>query len=171
MSIKFPLPKLRSLTLANETCHMEHYLTRDYDDVGEAAEELPAVMGWLNYHFAEASEAADRAKRQYREEEARVYFELRNGGFETGGYGDKQTESALSKATILEPTVQKKAVAWEAASKVCEQIRGQVLALQVKLDLIRTSEATRRRIHEAPVSDEEVAIRPRGSQEQQNETQ
>jgi hypothetical protein len=164
--MKYPLPPLRSLTMDKEVCHIEYYLTRDYDDVGEAAEELPAVMSWLNYHFAECIELADRAKRLYKEEAARVYFELRNGGFETAGYGDKQSENALEKATIMEPTVQRKAVEWEAASKLCERIRGQVMALQVKLDLLRTSEATRRRIHEAPVSDDEVTIkRPQNQQD------
>jgi hypothetical protein len=140
-----------------ETYYFDEIWKADYDNVAEASAVIPSVISWLVYHKAEAIERHMRSKRLYDEAEAEAYFELRGGEFEAKGFAGKPTEEAMKKAVVLMPSVRGAAQNLEAAARWKDQLTGLLVAVQAKLDLIRTTEATKRRIQEpTPVRDEEV---------------
>ncbi len=124
---------------------LSRYLGRDYDDVTEASAELPAVHEWVNEKLQVYAEMLNTRKAELREAEAVAYFDLRKGAFDAD-YGGKQTEGALDKAVCLDKEV--RALVREVAvlSGWCTRLRGIQEALGMKLDLVRSSEATRRQV-------------------------
>jgi hypothetical protein len=151
-----PVPQLAKLKLGGETLDLDYFLTRVFDDVAQVTEELPAAICWLNWKRADAIQWEMIAERELKEAEATAYFELRNGGFEDKNYGGKMTDKAVTCATCLEPTVIASAKVYESRRAMRERIYGCVVALQARLDLVRTSEATRRRLQTAPPTDEDM---------------
>jgi hypothetical protein len=156
-----PIPMLKTLTMGQgkfqETVDLEAIWRAEYDNVAEAAETLPGLISWLCYWKADCIEKVERSKRLYDEAEAEAYFELRGGQFETDGFAGKPTEEALKKAVVLRPSVRGAAQVLEKAMNEKEVVNGVLLAIQAKLDLVRTTEATKRRIQEpTPVRDEDV---------------
>jgi hypothetical protein len=80
--------------------------------------------------------------------EATAYFALKNGEFQSRGYGDKPTADALKAAVALDDDVIKEAedlAVWSALEDRLERI---MKSLSAKLDLVRSSEATRRKLVE-----------------------
>lgn len=156
-----PIPMLDALTLGEgkfkETAPLKEIWEAEYDNVAEAAETLPGFIAWLAHHKGDAVEAVERNKRLYEEAEAEAYFELRAGGFETDGFAGKPTEEALKKAVMMKPMVRGAAEVYEKSLNLKEVINGVLIAIQAKLDLVRTTEATKRRIQEpTPVRDEDI---------------
>ena len=93
--MKPPVPKLSKLTLDGETLDLEYLLTTEFEDVAEAAEKLPGAIAWLNWKRADTYEQVEVHTRKFKEEEARQYFELRNGAFEERNYGGRMTDKSL----------------------------------------------------------------------------
>ena len=153
---KMPVPQLAKLTLGTESLDLDYFLTREYDDVAQVTEELPGAIGWLNWKRADALQWEMIAEREMKEAEATAYFELRNGGFDDKQYGGKMTDKAVSLAVRLEETVIAAAQVYEKRRAMRERIQGCIEALQCRLDLVRTSEATRRRLVTAPPTDQEI---------------
>ncbi len=151
-----PVPRLSKFVIDGETIDLDYLLTTEFEEVAEAAEKLPGAIAWLNWKRADASEQVDISERQFKEEEARQYFELRNGAFEERNYGGKMTDKAVALAVRLEQSVINKAREWEIWRAHLLRITGQIEALQAKLDLVRTSEATRRRLITTPPTDTEI---------------
>lgn len=144
--MKPPVPLLSVLTIDGETIDLDYLLNAPYEDVSEAAEKLPGAISWMNDKRADAYEQLALATRKHKEEQARQYFELREGGFEERGLGGKVTETALKMAVMLEPSVIAAATIMESWDARLMRVTGQIEAVQAKLDLVRTSEATRRRL-------------------------
>lgn len=144
-----------------QTAPLKEIWEAEYDNVAEASETIPGLIAWFSYHLGDVITAIERAKRLYEEAEAEAYFELRGGKFETDGYAGKPTEEALKKAVMLIPTVRGAAEQYENILGQKDAIKGILQGLQAKLDLVRTTEATKRRIQEPTpvgrVSDEEVS--------------
>lgn len=154
--MKNPVPRLAKFKIDGEVIDLDYLLTTDFDEVAEAAEKLPSAISWLNWKRADAVQEVALAERRMKEEEARQYFELRNGAFEERAYGGKMTDKAVQLAVRLEPKyieAQEVHAGWQAH---LARIYGQIDALQAKLDLVRTSEATRRRLVTAPPTDTQL---------------
>jgi len=147
---KIIVPKLKNIKIGNETLDLDSLLNSEFEDVREASEQLPAAIAWLGFHRGYAYERLTIAEQEWNEAEARVYFDLRNGAFVERGYGDKMTEEALKKAVLLDESVSQAAVEYASAKRWLEVYNSTIEALVAKLDLVRTSEATRRRLIEVP---------------------
>jgi len=154
--MKPPVPRLSKFTIDGETLDLDYLLTTEFENVSEAAEKLPSAISWLNWKRADMVEQVALAERRLKEEEARQYFELRNGAFEERNYGGKMTDKAVILAVRLEQSVSRAAETLASWQAMLARIYGQVDALQAKLDLVRTSEATRRRLFTAPPTDPEL---------------
>src|SRR5215831_11441489 len=99
------LPQIPPLNIGDFNLDLQYYVQKEYFDIGEAAVELPTVIEWLNYQHQIALEMKLRQKAQLERREAETYFELKGGGFESKGYGDKMTADALKAAVALDQTV------------------------------------------------------------------
>ena len=91
-------------------------------------------------------------KQEINEVEARAYMDLRGGLFEERGYG-KLTEKALDHAVALEETVRKVHREFATLSSWCNRLEHLMSALQMKIELTRSSEATRRLVEEHTPAD------------------
>jgi len=147
------VPRLKSIEFGKAKLDLDDLLCRDYDSIAEAAQSLPAAIAWVVECRAYMVERVDLKKRQYDEEVAQTYFALKGGAFEAQGYGPKPTEIALKHAIVLNPNVKAAAQDLEDAKYHLNLYSGQLQALQSKLELVRSSEATRRRLIE-PTYDE-----------------
>jgi hypothetical protein len=151
--VKIVIPKLAKIKVGQESLDLDYLLNTDFDDVREASEKIPAAIAWLGWQRAYAYEWLTVAEQVWNEAEAEAYFDLKHGGFIEKGYGDKMTEEALKKAVFLDPKVHKAAVDYGSAKRWLEVYDSGIKSLLAKLDLVRTSEATRRRLTE-PLADE-----------------
>lgn len=145
---------------------IDQYLTTDYVDVSQAAQELPAVMEWINelrQYYAEERELAEAdldyakasAKADLEFAEATAYFDLRgtgDGNF-AANYERKPTEEGIRMAIILDPAARKLKLSSNVRelkvkiatlSAMHSRLSGTIQSLQAKVELIRSSEATRR---------------------------
>lgn len=148
--MKFVVPKLANIKIGDATLNIDALLNNDYEDVREASEKIPAAIAWLGWHRGTAVERLTIADQTWKEAEATVYFSLKSGGFIEKGYGDKMTEEALKKALVLDEKVRFAANEYAKAQRWVETFESTIKALIAKLDLVRTSEATRRRVMELP---------------------
>lgn len=126
---------------------VQYYLTEQYDDVGAAAQELPAVIESLNELRQAYIEEKELAKGTVARAEAEAYFDLRGTGEGSfaNNYAGKLTEDALKMAVALDRKV---AAAQENLAKMVAQVSrlsGTISAFEAKVELLRSSEATRRK--------------------------
>ena len=142
------VPNLRSLKVGDETLALHDLLQAPYEDISEAAEQLPAAIGWLGYQRAIGIERMILSEQAWKKAEATQYFELKNGGFISGGFGDKPTEDALKRALLLTPQVEEACADYAMRKRHVEWVSASIEALKAKLELVRSSEATRRMEHE-----------------------
>ena len=138
-------PPLASFELDGYRLDVAHYLNADYSDVSVASAELPAVNEWINEKLQAYVEMLHITRAELAEAEATAYFTLRKGAF-ADDYGGKQTEESLKHAVALDPEVKKLVRSEAVLSAWCGRLRGVQSSLSMKLDLVRSSEATRRKV-------------------------
>jgi hypothetical protein len=140
------LPRLRPIELDSYILDLEYFLRQDYADIGQAAEELPAIAEWVNEQLQSITEQRLIKKQEIKEVEASAYFDLKRGAFAERDYSGTMTEGALQQALVLEGAV--KQVHREHAVLVGwhKRLTNLQFSFQSKLDLIRSTEATRRRL-------------------------
>jgi hypothetical protein len=144
-----PIPEgmleLDVLTLSGQSVDLNYYFTQDYSDISQAAEELPNLIEWINSQLQVMYEDKLNAEQQLKKAEAEAFFDLKGGTFATV-YGGKPTEKALGHAVTLDENVQKTWKNLNILSAWCRRLQNLQNSLTTKLDLIRSSEATRRRL-------------------------
>jgi hypothetical protein len=145
----------------DEKIDLNYYFTQEYSDIGQAAAELPNLIEWCNWKGQLAYEDKLNAEQELATAEANAFFDLKKGLFEDL-YGLKPTDAALKHAVNKDEGVIE---AWQKLNRAAGWVR-RFTALQnslaTKLDLIRSSEATRRRL----VDPAELELdRKRGSEE------
>jgi hypothetical protein len=140
---------LEPIELNGQSLDLNYYFGQDYLDIEHAAKELPAVVEWVNAQYHVIYEDMLTFKDDLERAEARAFFDLKDGGY-AQKYGGKATEKSLEHAITLDDRV-------IALKKNYNNLRGWVKrlyalqeSLQTKLELVRSSEATRRRLVEAP---------------------
>ena len=138
------LPRIPPLELNGYSFDVQHYLNREYMDIQDASVELPSVIEWLNYQTQIYMESKMATKAALEREEAQAYFALKGGEFQRKGYGDKTTEDALKRAVDLDEGVIKLKEDLAVYSPLVERLIRIQQSLQFKLELVRSSEATRR---------------------------
>lgn len=145
---KIFVPVLKSYEAGDVKVDLSAILNAPYEDISEAAEAIPGWIGWFGYQKGMAIEALLNSEFAWKQAEATQYFELKNGAFVTQGFGEKPTEAALEKAVNLTDPVKAAADEYAACKRHLEWISSTIEALKAKLELVRSSEATRRMEHE-----------------------
>lgn len=149
--MKEPVPTLKKFTVGDETLDLNYLLNAPYEDIREASENIPAAIGWMGYHRGVANERLIIAEQAWKAAEATAYFALKNGGFISGGFGEKVTEEGLKKALELDKGVKDACAAYATRKRHVDWISASIDALKAKLELVRSSEVTRR-LEDEPVS-------------------
>lgn len=145
---KTETPVIREFKVGGVVVNVDYILNCPYEDIREAAEQIPAYLGWFAHQKACAHERLINAKYKRDQAEARAYFELKGGQFLARGYGEKMTETALDKAVMLDPTVEAAVDHLKTCQKNFDWLNGTIDSLMAKLELVRSTEATRRMEHE-----------------------
>lgn len=146
--MKRMVPQLKSLTIGSDTLDLNYLLNAVFEDIGEAAESIPAAIGWLGYQRALAVQRLILSEQTWKKVEAQEYFDLKNGEYVSRGFGEKLTEEALKKAVVLADKVTEACEDYAKCKKNVDWMSTSIEALQAKLELVRSSEATRRMEHE-----------------------
>jgi len=139
------LPPLGTLDLGEGVEYkldLDHWLSREYGDIGHAASELPAVIEWVNSQLQTITEAKIAKKHEIKEAEARAYFALRRGELPDEG---KKTDTSITHAIALDEEVMEVHRSFAVLSAWSQRLSNLLFSLQAKLDLVRSTEATRRK--------------------------
>ena len=145
------LPKLDVIELDGYKLDVQHFLCHEYQDIREAAEELPAIIEWVNAQLQSITEQMLQKKQHIKEVEAAAFFDLSNGKF-AEEYESKMTAAALERAVVLVPEVKKVHKDYSILYGWVKRLTNLQYSLQAKLDLTRSSEATRRRLADGETS-------------------
>jgi len=143
-----PLPDLPAIDIGGFNLDIAYYLNKEYLDIGLAALELPALIETLNWQNQSNVEQLMRCKSVLGRVEAQRYFDLKQGGFEEEGFGEKATDKAVEMAIRLDPKVADLEDNVAILTAWTERLRNLMRSLQFKLDLVRSTEATRRKLPE-----------------------
>jgi hypothetical protein len=147
--MKDVVPPLKELKLDNESIDLKYLLQAPYEDIREACDQIPAALGWLGHRRAMAIERLIVNEQMWKEAESKAYFELKGGGYVSGGYGEKFTEESLKRALVLADEVKAACDKYASSKRNVERLSSAIDALHAKLDLVRSSEVTRRMEHES----------------------
>lgn len=142
---KSHLPKLDTIKLGGYELDVGHYLCREYTDISEAAEELPAIIEWVNIQVQDLTEQLIQKKQEIKEVEAAAFIDLSGTTF-VEKYSIKQTSAAVERAIHLEEPVKRVHREYSVLKAWVNRLTNLQFSLQAKLDLTRSSEATRRRL-------------------------
>jgi hypothetical protein len=145
-SLPFELPKLGILDMGDgESLNLDQVFEQDYLDIRFACQALPVHIEWTNARLEECIRARFQWKHAIKRKMAEAYKRLREGEFTEKGWGVKMTETALEHAVNCDDEVQK-AVDYHALyAALSVRLSNLISSLQAKLDLVRSSEATRRK--------------------------
>lgn len=143
------LPPLQKYDDGQNSLDLDHFLKKDYVDVNQASLQLPPIIEWVNQVRADFQEQMLVAKQAIKEAEARAYFDLRGGGFEQK-YSGKASEAALAQAVVLEEKVATAYRDYAVLYAHVQRLANTMISLQAKLDLVRTVEATNRKVFTPP---------------------
>lgn len=138
------IPAATVVELGGHRVDVGSFLRKDYDDIATAAVELPALIEWCNCQLQVLTEQKIRLEDEVKRCEAKAWFRfMHDGGWPHPG---RKTTYAVAMAVRLDEAVvdsqEKLAVFTGWHQRVLNAMR----SLQAKLDLVRSSEATRRRI-------------------------
>lgn len=156
-----PVPPLKKFKVGTEELDIDALLKRDYDDVREASQVLPAAMsylGWQRAYYREQQYLADAAVKEVK---SRLTLGYKMNGMDGDGYvGVKPTEGAIEAAVLVHPDM---IAAHQRAAKllrIVDNLYAQIDAFKFKIELVRSGEATTRQAaaHDLP-SDEELENR------------
>jgi hypothetical protein len=154
------LPTLKRLKLGRDAIDLDYYLTSNYDNISDASAELPAVIEWVNEQNQGYVERMHILKGELKEAEASAFLRLAEPGtdesFENKFPGVKRTSEALNHAMELDPEVRQKRSDLAHHISWVERLRQLQVSLTAKLDMVRSSEATRRRVFLDPHDDPSV---------------
>jgi hypothetical protein len=138
-------PKLlKSLKLGETIVDLNAILTAPYEDVREASFKLPQILAFLAQQRAWAYERCWKAERELERAESKAYMLLKSGQFVAKGYGERATEESLKRAVVLEDSVIAAENVYIECKRKYESFGDTISALKLKIDLIRSSETTRR---------------------------
>lgn len=142
-------PKLIPIILDGTKVDIAYYLSGDFEDISIVCEELPAVIEWINEQFQRMHESRLVQEQKLKQAEATVYFALKSGGFaERYHAAGRCTEEAVKHAIQLDVDVIAAHESFAVLDAWCRRLHNLQDSLQAKLQLIRTVEATRRKVFE-----------------------
>jgi hypothetical protein len=137
------LPFLEPINLQGYNLNIDLYLKKDYGDISVASEELPALIEWVNTLVQVYTEEKLVKKQEIKEVEAIAYNRLEADPNFTG----KRTEANLARQIVLQEDVMKVHRRFARISGWTARLINLQIALQSKLDLVRSTESTRRKVY------------------------
>lgn len=140
------IPTLEPVALGGFTLDVDYFLKKEYEDIGQASVELPAIIEWLNTQLQGMIEQKLEFSNKIDIAEANAWFNLENGGWEDLHYAGKKTAHALSLAVNRDPTVIECKSTLATFTGWVSRIQNLIYSFQSKLDIVRTAEATRRNL-------------------------
>lgn len=146
-------PPLSALSYdASFSLDLEYFLGSDYSDISIASEELPSVIEWVNEKLQIVVEGRRVKEHDLKRAYASAYFSLKKD-WDRSGYAGKPTEDALKHAITLDEEVTRLNDDAAVFEGWVSRLRGLQSTLSAKLDLVRSSEATRRGLFREPPTD------------------
>lgn len=139
------LPKLRPIELEGYALDIDYFLKTHYTSVHSANAELPSIIEWVNEQLQVAIEQKLMAKATLKQTEGSNYHFLREEeNFRQAGFQGKITDKALEYAIPLMESSTEANLNYARAAGWVSRLSNTLISLQAKLDLVRTTEATRR---------------------------
>lgn len=142
------IPAFERIKLTDFDFDLDYYLQHRYDEIGEASHELPIVLEYVSQKLQDLIEAKFIKKHRIKEAEGAAYFALKKGDFIRKGYGEKATDAAVEHAVALDENVIKAYQEFAVLSGWAMRLQNIQANLETKLNLLRTFEATRRKLIE-----------------------
>lgn len=147
-------PKLPSIApIVNDVIDLDpdYYFRKRYDDILEAASELPVVIEYINESLQRAAISATDAKRDLESMEAETYTRFRQEWNTL--YAEKMTEKALEMAVLQDKELAEVSRNYSVLKSYVTRLANMQENLRSKLDMLRSVEATRRKlIEDSPAS-------------------
>jgi len=140
------IPHTPVIKIGSVTVDVEYWLTLEYRDIGDASVDLPSVIEWFNYQHQVHLEEKMQTEGELARAKAEAYFALKDGEFVRRGYGQKPTEASLDHAVELDDKVMRLRDRVATLTGWVDRFRNIQKSLQFKLELVRSNEATRRKI-------------------------
>ena len=147
-----PIPTVPAIELDGFRLDVAYFLRKDYEDIATASIELPAIIEWVNCKLQALTEQRIRKEDSVKELEAEAWFWLQNGGWEDNNYAGRKNAHALLMGCKLDPKVKKARSELATLSGWTQRLYNVMTSLQAKLELVRSAEATRRRIFDSQSS-------------------
>jgi len=160
------IPPLKKFKVGNDEMDIDALLKRDYSDVREASQVLPAAMSYLGWQRSYYREQQYLAEVAVKEIKARLTLKYKMEGMDSDGYiGVKPTEGAIEAAVLVHPDVVDAQNRVGKCLRIVDNLFAQIDAFKYKIELVRSGEATTRQAaaHELP-SDEELENRSQNQQ-------
>jgi hypothetical protein len=143
------LPKLHTIDLDGYKLDIDYFLKTHYVSVHSANAELPSIIEWVNEMLQIAVEKKHMAKAELKQAEGNAFHDLRDEEkFRQAGFVGKTTEKAIDHAIPLMSSVMEANQKYARAAGWVSRLVNTLISLQAKLDLVRTTEATRRALVE-----------------------
>lgn len=137
-------PPVARIELGDFALDINYYLTTDYQDGQSACREIPAVIEYVNAQLQLMMEQKIIAKQNIKKVEGDIWNSLNRGLWEELGYEGKKTEDNMKRAIARHEDVVKAVSDYAWYASWCGRLANVIISLQAKLDLVRTSESTRR---------------------------
>jgi hypothetical protein len=144
-----PLPRIDAIELDNFRLDIDHFLSKDYDDIATASIELPAIIEWINCKLQSMTEQKLRKEDEVKESEADSWFYLVGGGWEDQNYGGRKNAYALLMGVRLDSKVKKAKQELAVLTAWTQRLYNVMTSFQAKLELVRSAEATRRHVFDS----------------------
>lgn len=155
---------LEPIILSGQKIDLNHYFSGEYTDIEQASQEIPPLVEWVNMQLQYCYEDKLNFKTELEEKEAKVFLDLRGEGF-TEKYGGKPTVDAIKAAVLLDDDVQDLRRKLNVQTAWVRRLHNLQNSLQTKLDLIRSSEVTRRKLIDPEHREDEDEPRSRQREE------
>lgn len=139
------IPIIKPIVLDGYTFDLQEVLSKDYDDISVACVVLPQYAEWVNEQLHTMQESRAATENELRVAKAEAYFKFRARGLEHYGI-TKITEAAVDHAIELEERVQSLGSKLATLDGWCRRLSRIADTLIRQMDLVRSSEATRRKI-------------------------
>lgn len=138
------LPVLEKIENDIIVLNPEYFFKKRYEDVTEAANELPVVIEYINESLQRAAIAANDAKRDLAAMEAETYTALRQDW--STKFAEKMTEKALEMAVLQDKDLAEVARNYSVLKSYVSRLSNMQENLRMKLDMLRSVEATKRKL-------------------------
>lgn len=122
----------------------DYYFKQRYDDIIKAASELPVVIEYINESLQRASINAMQAKWDIESLEGETYSKLRQEW--PTRFAEKMTEDAVKHAVNMDEDLKKARNNYAVLKSYVGRLANMQENLRAKLDVLRSAEATRRKL-------------------------